>query len=59
MFEVPASDAVSEVIRDYMGYAATVDVLMYWDEECCDIYTLDESVICSPATLHESIDQSC
>ena len=42
MFEIPQVDTVSEVIRDYLGYAATVDALMYWDAECCDIYTMDD-----------------
>lgn len=41
MFEIPDVDAVSEVIRAYLGYAATVTAKMYWDEEECDLYTLD------------------
>lgn len=41
MFEIPDVDAISEVIRAYLGYAATVTAQMYWDEEECDLYTLD------------------
>ncbi|RHO73396.1 hypothetical protein DW083_06000 [Parabacteroides sp. AF48-14] len=41
MFEIPDVESVSEVIRNYLGYAATVSVRMYWDAEECDLYTLD------------------
>lgn len=42
MFEIPEVESVGEVIRDYLGYAAKVRVRMYWDEEECDLYTMDD-----------------
>lgn len=41
-FEVPDVDTISELIRDYLGYAAKAKVAMYWDEECLDVYTVDD-----------------
>ncbi|SEF86902.1 hypothetical protein [Parabacteroides chinchillae] len=41
MFEIPDVASISEVIRNYLGYAATVEAHMYWDEEECDLYTMD------------------
>lgn len=41
MFEIPDVESVSEVIRAYLGYAATVTARMYWDDEECDLYTMD------------------
>ena len=41
MFEIPNVESVGTLIRDYLGYAAYVDALMYWDEDECDIYTMD------------------
>ncbi len=42
MFEIPDVASVGDVIRDYLGYAATVRCQMYWDEEECDLYTMDD-----------------
>ena len=42
MFEIPEVESVGEVIRDYLGYAAKARVRMYWDEEECDLYTMDD-----------------
>ena len=42
MFEIPDVDTVGDVIRDYLGYAATVRCRMYWDAEECDLYTMDD-----------------
>lgn len=42
MFEIPEVESVGEVIRQYLGYAAKVKVRMYWDEEECDLYTMDD-----------------
>ena len=30
------------MIREYLGYAAKVKARMYWDEEECDLYTMDD-----------------
>lgn len=42
MFEIPDVATVGDVIRDYLGYAATVRCRMYWDAEECDLYTMDD-----------------
>lgn len=42
MFEIPDVESVGEVIREYLGYAAKVKARMYWDEEECDLYTMDD-----------------
>lgn len=42
MFEIPEVESVGEVIREYLGYAAKVKACMYWDEEECDLYTMDD-----------------
>ena len=42
MFEIPEVESVGEVIREYLGYAAKVKARMYWDEEECDLYTMDD-----------------
>lgn len=42
MFEIPDVALVGDVIRDYLGYAATVRCQMYWDAEECDLYTMDD-----------------
>ena len=42
MFEIPDVASVGDVIRDYLGYAATVRCQMFWDEEECDLYTMDD-----------------
>lgn len=42
MFEIPDVASVGDVIRDYLGYAATVRCQMYWDAEECDLYTMDD-----------------
>ena len=42
MFEIPEVESIGEVIRDYLGYAAKVKARMYWDEEECDLYTMDD-----------------
>ena len=42
MFEIPEVESVGEVIRGYLGYAAKVKARMYWDEEECDLYTMDD-----------------
>lgn len=41
MFEIPEVESVGDVIREYCGYAATVTAQMFWDENECDVYTMD------------------
>lgn len=61
-FDIPDYECLGEVVQSYLGYANTVKLSFYWDDECADAYTKDGRYIFScyntpkAATSHAEAD---
>lgn len=61
-FDIPAYECLGEVVQSYLGYANTVNLSFYWDDECADAYTKDGRYMFScyntplAATTHAEAD---
>lgn len=38
-FDIPDYESLGELVQKYLGYANLVNTLIYWDNDCADVYT--------------------